>query len=109
MRVIFHLPRVTCSPLQPSPLWHYQDILSEFALVFDAVYTPIETRLLREAAAAGAATVSGLEMFIGQAGRQFELFTGKPGKDKLHMFRKLCCHQGHDFRLLVARSRAVYL
>lgn len=48
-----------------------------FKLVFDAVYTPLETRLLREAKAAGAATVSGLGMFVGQAEEQYRLFTGK--------------------------------
>ena len=51
--------------------------LKSFRLVFDAVYTPLETRLLREAAAAGAVPVSGLDMFIGQAAEQFRLFTGR--------------------------------
>lgn len=45
-------------------------------VVFDAVYAPLETRLLREAAAAGCTTVDGLEMFVGQAAEQFKLFTG---------------------------------
>ena len=35
-----------------------------------------QTRLLREAKAAGAVPVSGLEMFVGQAAAQFTLFTG---------------------------------
>lgn len=47
-----------------------------FKLVFDAVYTPLETKLLREAKAAGAVTVSGLGMFVGQAEEQYRLFTG---------------------------------
>ena len=47
-----------------------------FSLVFDAVYNPLETRLLREAKAAGALTVDGLQMFIGQAAEQFRIFTG---------------------------------
>ena len=55
-----------------------QQALKEYQLVFDAVYNPMETRLLREAAAAGCITVSGVEMFIGQAAEQFELFTGHP-------------------------------
>ena len=33
---------------------------------------------VQDAAAAGCTTVSGLEMFVGQAVRQFELFTGRP-------------------------------
>jgi len=48
-----------------------------FSLVFDAVYTPVETRLIREAKALGCVTVSGLEMFVGQAEEQFAHFTGQ--------------------------------
>ena len=33
---------------------------------------------MQEAAAAGCTTVSGLEMFVGQAIQQYELFTGRP-------------------------------
>ena len=46
-------------------------------LVFDAVYTPLDTRLLKEAAGCGCKTVNGLEMFVGQAAKQFQHFTGK--------------------------------
>ncbi|GKV39038.1 hypothetical protein SLEP1_g46869 [Rubroshorea leprosula] len=53
-------------------------VLKYYSLVFDAVYTPQITRLLREAGEAGAITVSGLEMFIGQAYEQYERFTGLP-------------------------------
>ena len=48
--------------------------------MFDAVYTPRITRLLREAEECGAITVSGSEMFVRQAYEQFEIFTGLPGK-----------------------------
>ncbi|XP_015891009.3 bifunctional 3-dehydroquinate dehydratase/shikimate dehydrogenase, chloroplastic isoform X1 [Ziziphus jujuba] len=61
--------------------------LKSYSLVFDAVYTPKITRLLREADESGAITVSGLEMFIGQAYEQFERFTGLPAP-KEH-FRKI--------------------
>jgi len=50
--------------------------LKEFSLVFDAVYVPEETRLLREAAESGCRTASGIGMFVGQAKKQFSLFTG---------------------------------
>ena len=46
--------------------------------VFDAVYNPRRTRLLADAAAAGCRTVEGIEMFLGQALVQFELWTGRP-------------------------------
>ena len=52
--------------------------LSDKTLVFDTVYNPIETKLLRQAKAAGAITVGGVEMFLRQAVRQFEAWTGRP-------------------------------
>lgn len=45
-------------------------------VVFDVVYTPLETKLLSDAASCGLKTVSGVEMFINQAVLQFERFTG---------------------------------
>jgi shikimate dehydrogenase len=45
--------------------------------VFDAVYNPRRTRLLRDAAAAGCRVVEGMEMFLGQAMVQFQLWTGE--------------------------------
>jgi 3-dehydroquinate dehydratase/shikimate dehydrogenase len=45
-------------------------------IVFDMVYDPLETRLLREAAAAGCTLVDGLEMLLAQAVEQFEAWTG---------------------------------
>jgi shikimate dehydrogenase len=44
--------------------------------VFDAVYNPPLTRLLREAAGAGAKIVRGTDMYINQAAMQFELYAG---------------------------------
>lgn len=64
-----------------------KEALRYYSLVFDAVYTPKITRLLREAEECGVATVSGLEMFIGQAYGHFERFTGLPAPKKL--FRQI--------------------
>ena len=47
----------------------------DYRYVFDMVYNPIETRLMREARSK-ATVVSGVEMFVAQAARQFELWTG---------------------------------
>ena len=47
-------------------------------LVFDTVYNPPQTKLLREAAAAGAKMVGGVEMFVRQAAGQFLAWTTKP-------------------------------
>ncbi|HEY7680851.1 MAG TPA: shikimate dehydrogenase [Terriglobia bacterium] len=46
------------------------------ATVFDLVYNPPETRLLRLARERGCRVISGLEMFLAQAARQFEYWTG---------------------------------
>ncbi len=46
-------------------------------IVFDLVYVPAETPLLRRARAAGCLTIGGLEMLVAQAERQFELWTGQ--------------------------------
>ena len=45
--------------------------------VYDLIYNPVETQLLRTAREAGCETLGGLEMLIAQAGKQFELWTGK--------------------------------
>lgn len=45
---------------------------------FDAVYTPSDTRFLRDAALAGAAPISGYELFIGQGVDAWRLFSGLP-------------------------------
>jgi 3-dehydroquinate dehydratase / shikimate dehydrogenase len=51
--------------------------LSPTAIVFDTVYNPLETPLIRAAAARGLVTRGGLEMFVEQAALQFEVWTGK--------------------------------
>jgi 3-dehydroquinate dehydratase/shikimate dehydrogenase len=48
----------------------------KFKVVFDAVYTPRETRLLRDALASGCLVADGAAMFVGQAVEQLKLFTG---------------------------------
>ena len=45
-------------------------------LVYDLVYNPTETQLLREAKDAGCDTLEGLSMFVAQAEEQFKLWTG---------------------------------
>jgi 3-dehydroquinate dehydratase/shikimate dehydrogenase len=47
-------------------------------VVFDMVYDPVETRLLQVARAKGIVVIPGVEMFVHQAARQFEIWTGKP-------------------------------
>ena len=51
--------------------------LPEGAIVYDLVYAPLQTGLLRAAEARGLDTVEGLDMLIGQAALAFELFFGR--------------------------------
>ena len=52
-------------------------------VVFDSVYNPAHTRLLREAEEAGCITASGLEWFAAQAAAQFEYWTGQPAPQEV--------------------------
>ena len=47
-------------------------------LVYDLVYNPLETPLLREAARAGAGVLGGIQMLVYQGGASFEMWTGQP-------------------------------
>ncbi|KAK6119146.1 hypothetical protein DH2020_047122 [Rehmannia glutinosa] len=59
-----------------------KETLMDYKLVFDAVYTPGKTRLLKEAEVAGAIIVSGVEMFLRQAAAQFSLFTSQKAPEE---------------------------
>jgi shikimate dehydrogenase len=50
-------------------------ILKNISAVIDIVYSPLETRLLREAKQAGCKTVNGTYMLLYQGVAQFELWT----------------------------------
>jgi len=64
-------PHTDASPLHASAPFHRGQI------VFDLIYTPLQTTLLKHAVANGATTINGLEMLLQQGARAFELFTGK--------------------------------
>ncbi len=64
-------PHVDASPLPPDAAFH------EGQIVFDLIYRPLQTTLLRHAVASGATTVAGLDMFLHQGAKAFELWTGK--------------------------------
>ncbi|XP_059652600.1 bifunctional 3-dehydroquinate dehydratase/shikimate dehydrogenase, chloroplastic-like [Cornus florida] len=73
-------PDIDLTPISKEALKHY-------ALVFDAIYTPKDTRLLREAKECGAIIVYGTEMLIRQGFEQYKNFTGLPAPEQL--FRDL--------------------
>lgn len=72
---------VNCTPigmhpnLDETPL--HGGFLKPGMLVFDTVYNPEQTLLIKEAKARGCAILSGVEMFVRQAAMQFELFTNQ--------------------------------
>jgi 3-dehydroquinate dehydratase / shikimate dehydrogenase len=58
------------SPLEESEL--------QTRYVFDMIYNPAETKLVKMARAKGIQVITGTEMFVHQGARQFEIWTGKP-------------------------------
>ena len=73
--VIINATPVGMGNTRESPL-NANEIKARF--VFDMIYDPAETRLLKLAREAGAEVIPGIEMFVQQAARQFEIWTGKP-------------------------------
>jgi shikimate dehydrogenase len=73
---------IHCTPvgMSPHPERSVLDrqLLRPEQFVFDIVYNPLKTRLLKEAESVGCRIVPGVEMFIHQAVFQFELWTGEP-------------------------------
>jgi shikimate 5-dehydrogenase len=58
--------------------------LNGLKLVYDLVYNPLETRLIREARMAGVPAIGGLDMVLAQGARQFEIWTGdKPSMEAM--------------------------
>lgn len=70
---------IHCTPMGMSPKVHETSVsatlLHAGLTVMDIVYNPRETRLLKDAKAAGCRVIPGIEMFLHQAAAQFELWT----------------------------------
>jgi len=60
-----------------------QEYINSEMTIFDTVYNPPDTLLLKQARAAGATGIDGLTMFINQARAQFTLFTGQSASAEL--------------------------
>jgi len=60
-----------------------QEYLKEDMAVFDTVYNPADTLLLKQAQQAGAKTIDGISMFVNQGLAQFKLFTNTEGDAEL--------------------------
>jgi len=88
-----HLPRldaklvVNCTSIGMHPHVDRSPVPAEALkpeqTVFDTVYNPAQTLLLKQAQAAGAKTIDGIAMFVNQAAAQFKLFTNQPANTGL--------------------------
>ena len=69
--------------LEPLPV----EAIQPGMVIFDTVYNPIETKMLRDAQQAGCKTVDGVAMFVNQAVAQFEAWTNH--KAPIDMMRRV--------------------
>jgi shikimate dehydrogenase len=65
-------------PGDPSPLDEKQFSLRQARSVYDMIYNPAETALLKAAKAAGCRASNGLGMLLHQGAKAFEIWTGQP-------------------------------
>jgi shikimate dehydrogenase len=73
--IIIHCTPVGMHP-KPDDSLVPADFFRPDQVIFDIVYTPLETKLLAEAKSSGLRVISGVDMFVNQAALQFEHFTG---------------------------------
>jgi shikimate dehydrogenase len=59
-----------------------KEYITKDQIIFDAVYVPYETKLLKDAKEKGATIIHGLEMLLHQALIQFELYTNHKAPEK---------------------------
>lgn len=76
-RLVVNATPVGMQPDDGETPWKEANDFSSGQIVYDLVYAPRETRLLREAAERGATAIGGLEMLIGQAADAFRQWTGR--------------------------------
>ncbi len=76
-KLIVNASPVGMWPNSEATPWPEEIPFSDSACVYDLVYNPFETRFLREAAARGLKTASGLGMLVEQGAQAFELWTGR--------------------------------
>mgnify|MGYP003564606450 CR=1 FL=1 len=90
--IIIHCTSVGMYPYKDDSLIP-SNLFKPGQVVFDVVYTPLETRLIADAKACGLQVISGVEMFINQAVLQFEKFTGKDAP--IEVMRKVVMEHLH--------------
>ncbi|MBR0398451.1 MAG: shikimate dehydrogenase [Eubacterium sp.] len=77
MDILINATNLGMKPLDDQSIIRDTDAFHPGLVVADAVYNPVETKLLREAAAAGCRTVDGRGMLLWQGAAAFRLFTGQ--------------------------------
>src|ERR1700728_4897561 len=78
--VIINTTPVGMKGVKPASLLEPKELNTR--LVFDLVYNPIDTPLIRMAREKGLPVITGVEMFVHQGARQFEIWTGKPAPEE---------------------------
>ena len=74
--ILTNATRVGMAPMDDASLITDTTMFRPGLIVTDVVYNPEETKLLREAKAAGCTTFDGLGMLVGQGAASFKLYTG---------------------------------
>lgn len=78
--VILNATPVGMAGQNSPPILTANDLKTKY--VFDLVYNPIDTPLIRLARQQGIPVITGVEMFVQQGARQFEIWTGKPAPEE---------------------------
>ena len=84
---------------QDKPLLSEKEMNTRYA--FEMVYSPAETKFTKMARAKGIHVIPGIEMFVHQGARQFEIWTGKPAP--LDEMQRVVQH-ALDMRALAAKK-----
>ncbi len=78
---------INCTPVGMHPNMDEtpfeKEWLDKRTIVFDTIYNPEQTLLIKQAREAGCETITGVDMFVRQATQQFKLFTGKSANKSL--------------------------
>ena len=75
-KLVINATPVGMHPNESDSITTSADVFVKGQIVFDLVYNPQHTLLLKTAIKAGAKTVNGMSMLVNQAAKSFELWTG---------------------------------